>query len=92
MTTRFWIGETVRARFVFTDPDTGGTVTPSGVVVRARKPNGMIVSYAASVSGNTAIADIPTDVAGDWWVRATATSPSPAAEEVMFTVVQTNII
>lgn len=91
MKARFWLGETVRTRFTFKDGETSAPVTPSGVVVRARKPDASTATYSATVTGNVAVADIPTDQAGEWWVRATATSPSAAAEEVTFTVKPTNV-
>lgn len=88
---RLWIGETVTATFTFTDPLTGAAVTPTGVTARARKPDGTTITPSASVAGNVATVSVPADLAGDWWLRCTATGPSASAEEVMFTVIATNV-
>lgn len=91
MSARFWIGETVRVTFTFTDPTTGLPVAPGGVVVRARKPDATTGTYSASVLANIATADIAADQAGDWWVRATATTPSASAVEITFSVLATRV-
>jgi hypothetical protein len=89
--TRLWIGETVTVTFTFTDPVTGAAVTPTGVTARARKPDGTTTTPSASVAGNVATVSVPADQSGNWWLRCTATGPSPSAEEVMFAVIGTNV-
>lgn len=88
----FWPGETVRVRVSFAD-EAGAGVTVGGVVFSARDPAGAAVSLTpTSETASTYYADVPVTLAGDWAVRATCATPTPAAVEVSFSVVPSSVI
>lgn len=83
---QFVPGETVRVRVSFTD-EADAPVTVSGVAFSVRNPAGTVTNSAAvQVTPSTYYTDVPASVAGDWAVRATASSPTGSAVEVQFTV------
>ena len=83
---QFVPGETVRVRVSFTD-EADAAVAVSGVGFSVRSPSGAVTASAAvQVSANTYYTDVAASVAGDWAVRATASTPSSSAVEVQFTV------
>jgi hypothetical protein len=88
----FWPGETVRVRVQFAD-EAGAGVTVGEVVFTARDPAGAAVSLTPQEeTASTYYADVPVTLAGDWAVRATCATPTPAAVEVSFSVVPSNVI
>lgn len=83
---QFFPGETVRVRVSFTD-EADAAVAVSGVAFSFRAPDGTVTASAAvQVNASTYYTDVPASVAGDYAVRATASSPTASAVEVQFTV------
>lgn len=83
---QFFPGETVRVRVSFTD-EADAAIAVTGVAFSVRTPAGAVTASAAvQVNANTYYTDVAASVAGDWAVRATASTPSSSAVEVQFTV------
>ena len=84
---QFFPGETVRIRVTFAD-DADAAVAVSGVGFSVRNPAGTVsASAAVQETASSYYTDVVVNAAGDWAVRATASTPSSSAVEVQFSVV-----
>jgi nitrogen fixation protein FixH len=83
---QFVPGETVRVRVSFTN-EADAPIAVAGVAFSVRNPAGTVTASAAvQIDASTYYTDVAASVAGDWAVRATASSPTGSAVEVQFTV------
>lgn len=91
---RFWIGEALRVDTTFTD-NIGGPVSAGGVAAAYRRVGGGVITVDAGAINNSGpgvfeISLTPAEP-GDYWIRVTATTPTPAAVEVPFTIAASNV-
>lgn len=83
---QFVPGETVRVRVTFAD-EADAAVPVTGVGFSVRNPAGTVTASAAvQETPSRYHTDVVVNAAGDWAVRATASSPSSSAVEVQFSV------
>ena len=83
---QFFPGETVRIRVTFAD-EADAAVPVTGVAFSVRNPAGTVAASAAvQETSSRYYTDVVVNAAGDWAVRATASSPSSSAVEVQFSV------
>lgn len=84
---QFFPGETVRIRVTFADA-ADAAVSVSGVGFSVRNPTGTVAASAVvQETASSYYTDVVVNAAGDWAVRATASTPSSSAVEVQFSVV-----
>lgn len=90
------IGDLVRCRAAFSDPDLASQpVDPSSVVFKFKTPAGVVTSYTYGVGGQVVReatgqyrVDVSVGAAGSWYYRFEATGTYQAAQEASFTVTQ----
>lgn len=85
---QYWQGQSVELRVLFLTAD-GVPLVAGGVAFRVKKPDGILVTVAATADparANEWIGVIVADQAGTWTVKASCTTPAPAVEQSTFTV------
>jgi len=85
---KYWQGQSVELRALFLDAD-GVPLAAGGVSFRVKKPDGSLVTVAASADParvNEFVGLLVADQAGVWQVKASCQTPAPAVEQSSFTV------
>jgi hypothetical protein len=85
---QYWQGQSVELRVLFLSAD-GVPLSAGGTVFRVKKPDGSLVTVAATqdpARANEWIGYVVADQAGTWAVKASCTTPRPAVEQQSFTV------
>lgn len=94
MTPLYVIGDLVRCRAVFRDPDNGDAlIDPATIIFKAKAPSGTIttLTYGVDVglvkeSTGRYRADVSAATAGQWSYRFETTGTYQAAQEGTFTI------
>lgn len=85
---QYWQGQSVELRVLFLTAD-GVPLAAGGVAFRVKKPDGSLVTVAASADParvNEFVGVLVADQAGVWQVKASCQTPAPAVEQSSFTV------
>jgi hypothetical protein len=85
---QYWQGQSVELRVLFVNAD-GVPLAAGGVAWRVKKPDGSLVTVAASADParlNEFVGLLVADQAGVWQVKASCQTPAPAVEQSSFTV------
>ena len=88
------IGDCVRCRGLFRDPDTWAEVDPDNVFFEIKDPDGVTATYQYGVSGSPVTrADVgdyqvrvTVTASGEWYYHFYSTGTGPTAEERSFSV------